>query len=530
MSSGPNPLLELKELHKKLNRGELDRAGFERRKRELLSEAVRLARGVPEPAAAAAPEIAEGAVWKDSAVQEQSDPGSPPATPLFPPSSQPAPPRYSPAVAPRSESNRIPLAPVSQAPRELGPSAEDGPGPPPPKKGSSFPVWFLPLGAALILAGLGWTWWMLAGSPLAKGREAIRKGRIFAPPGACAVDVFEQLYAEAPGGRGTRELGRLLGAPLKAEGEGAFNRFYRESAQDLDWDHLERLYDVLSRAEPESRETLARHAYCRAHKAFERRDYAAALAGYRESLNQQPRWALALNGIAKVYVREDSPYHDDARAVALYQQAYEADPNFVFPIINLARHYMNEREWATAETYLRAAIKADSDRASILKDLGITLKMLRRYAEALPYYEQARRLETDPRAIQVIDRELTVVRARAAVSNYGSGEPAAAGQSDPAEHGAALGACYMDANCYAGNQYAARDYATGSCVPMSACRSIWKCRAGALAGSCGGGETLCTLSPGCGDGVQSCSPGYCTSLSSCSDRIGFSNDPVCDSA
>jgi hypothetical protein len=91
------------------------------------------------------------------------------------------------------------------------------------------------------------------------------------------------------------------------------------------------------------------------------------------------------------------------------------------------------------------------------------------------------------------------------------------------------GICYVDTACSAGNQQRARDSGSGLCVNIASCTAIWKCSAGPVTGNCGGGSQDCTFSPGCGEAVQDCFNGFCTSLSTCRDRIkyqGYSFNPT----
>jgi hypothetical protein len=82
--------------------------------------------------------------------------------------------------------------------------------------------------------------------------------------------------------------------------------------------------------------------------------------------------------------------------------------------------------------------------------------------------------------------------------------------------------CVLDAGCFAGGRYYARDIATGACVEVRACGSLWKCTKAASGRTCGvGGDEPCTLSPGCRDGVQLLSNGFCVGIAACEDRIRF---------
>ncbi|MEO8505655.1 MAG: pre-peptidase C-terminal domain-containing protein [Acidobacteriota bacterium] len=92
----------------------------------------------------------------------------------------------------------------------------------------------------------------------------------------------------------------------------------------------------------------------------------------------------------------------------------------------------------------------------------------------------------------------------------------------------ANGLCYVDTACSSGNQLSVRDSGSVQCVNISACTEIWKCSTGPALRSCGGGAQDCSFSPGCGAAVQDCYNGFCTSLSSCNDRIkyqGYSFSP-----
>jgi len=88
--------------------------------------------------------------------------------------------------------------------------------------------------------------------------------------------------------------------------------------------------------------------------------------------------------------------------------------------------------------------------------------------------------------------------------------------------------CYPDPVCGAGGEFEVMHYPSGVCLPLADCDLVWKCPEGPLNGTCNGGVTDCEVSPGCPDGVQTCSSGACTTIGMCADLIkmeGFSWNP-----
>jgi hypothetical protein len=86
--------------------------------------------------------------------------------------------------------------------------------------------------------------------------------------------------------------------------------------------------------------------------------------------------------------------------------------------------------------------------------------------------------------------------------------------------------CHIDTACSAGGQLQARDNRSNACIASSSCTLLYACQEATTGGSCGGWNK-CTQSPGCSSGVQRCSDGICTGVSTCgSTNIAAGCAPV----
>ena len=233
-----------------------------------------------------------------------------------------------------------------------------------------------------------------------QGIEALADGRLLLPFGDCAVDHYKKLSLNYPKSREAENLGERLETELQTLGSDAFERFTKESAQDIDWYQIREIYEFLTNHDPTELQYQARLAYSKAHLAFQSERYETALNGYRKALEYAPGWALAKNGAAKVHVREDSPYYDPLKAEELYKEVLDLDPDFVFATINLARLKMRQKKWSEAESYLLAAIRSDPDRSSIYRSMARVKEAQGELREAIRYYESSLDYEEDPAIIK----------------------------------------------------------------------------------------------------------------------------------
>ena len=252
------------------------------------------------------------------------------------------------------------------------------------------------LGLAAVGAALA-TYWIHGLTPYARAEAALeRGGDLLAPAGDSAVDLYESVAKAEPGSERVRELGRRIAAVLRPEADEVLQRFYLDSPDNTDWPRLERMYGVLAAAAPDDKVAQARERYCAGQIALGQRRFQESLDADRAALALVPGWPLALNGIAKVYVRADPPLRDLARARDFYQQAHRADPRFIYPLINLAQLAALDNQLDQAAAYLAEALAIDGKRPNLYRDLARVERKRGRIAEALQAYTNSLNYETNP--------------------------------------------------------------------------------------------------------------------------------------
>lgn len=197
---------------------------------------------------------------------------------------------------------------------------------------------------------------------------------LFGPAGAIAL--YDAERAKSPSSGCVVEEGPKISVRVAPEGDRVFADWYRDSAK-TDWSRQGQLYAFLAGFDASNREYLARKAYADAQVRFEARDFDQALRLYEAALGYKPRWVLALNGKAKVYVRTDSPLQDPTKAIEMYREAISADPAFIWSYKNLGEYYSQQSQWVEAEQYLARAAEIRANVPSIVRSLEYVRKRLR---------------------------------------------------------------------------------------------------------------------------------------------------------
>lgn len=157
-------------------------------------------------------------------------------------------------------------------------------------------------------------------------------------------------------------------------GETAFQQWYKDSTPP-NWPFMSELYGVLKEVDSSDQEFAAREAYSRAQQHFEARQFSEAWRVYDHALQYKPDWALALNGKAKIHIRDDSPLHDEQAAIRLFEAAIAADTQFAWACKNLGEYYRQRRNWSKAKLYLAEADRRLPGRPTIRQSLDYVGRM-----------------------------------------------------------------------------------------------------------------------------------------------------------
>jgi tetratricopeptide (TPR) repeat protein len=296
-----------------------------------------------------------------------------------------------------------------------------------------MPLWILLGVAAVCVLALGGYagYKSLVGNLFQKRIDAaLAQGHYFSPPGECVADILATERAKYPNSPEIAQADQKVRSKLEPLAAESLQRWYKDSDPSVDWDKLEKEYALLQSLFPNDDEIAADDAYARAQEAILSGNYEQARQFYQEALNKKPNWALALNGLGKIYMRTDSPLRDEQRAVGLYEQAIQADPKFTWAYVNLGIYYRLQHDLVTAKAYMSRALATDPDKASLLALMGAICAEGREYQESLQYYEKALSSETDASKQEKL--RATIVHLQQILAETGAGPQEAPGTSPQA--------------------------------------------------------------------------------------------------
>jgi Flp pilus assembly protein TadD len=115
------------------------------------------------------------------------------------------------------------------------------------------------------------------------------------------------------------------------------------------------------------------------------RDYEKARSAYEKAIEINPESSSILNNLAGLSLLEGKP-HD---AALLFDSAISADPLYIEPYMNIARMFIEMREFASAEPYVRKVLEIESENAEALNLLGVITSVTKRSEEAVKHFQDA---------------------------------------------------------------------------------------------------------------------------------------------
>ncbi len=280
------------------------------------------------------------------------------------------------------------------------------------KKGKPI---FARIVAALIILAVGYfiyTNFIGKSQFISKIDRAIAERRYFSPAGNNVADFIRAKKTSAPNSPELQEAVSRIRQKLEPVGNDAFQRLYSDSI-DSEWDNTVNIYKLLNEIIPDDRDIAAKAKFCQAHQIIKgkgKKNYFDALAQYQKALELKPNWVLAINGIAKVYVRKDSPYYNKEEALNWYNKASESDPNFPWAYTNIAAIYMEDKQWDMAEQALLNALKIKNNSASIFTELGKACEKQQRGQDAKNYYQEAMKYEKDSEKVAWLQKKISAIQ------------------------------------------------------------------------------------------------------------------------
>jgi tetratricopeptide (TPR) repeat protein len=254
---------------------------------------------------------------------------------------------------------------------------------------------------ALFLAGLAsGVYWAVKVAYLdafpRRFRNAVADGRLTRPLGDNAVEIYRYEKTRHPESPDLAPAAAVIKERVLPKGERAFEALNRGEEKGTDWAEVETIYDFLSTEYPGEADHAARRSFAKGQRAFRLGKDEEALANYKAALTQEPRWALALDAIGKVYAREGSALRDESLALRYFDEAGRADPTFPWGYRDTAEYFASKGNNAAAELYLRKAVAADAQQPSNLRRLGDVCLQSMKQGEARRFYEKSLWYETDP--------------------------------------------------------------------------------------------------------------------------------------
>jgi len=115
------------------------------------------------------------------------------------------------------------------------------------------------------------------------------------------------------------------------------------------------------------------------------RDYEKARSAYEKAIEVNPENSSILNNLAGLSLLEGKP-HD---AAFLFDSAISADPLYIEPYMNIARMFIEMREFSSAEPYVRKVLEIEPDNAEALNLLGVITSVTKRSEEAVEHFQNA---------------------------------------------------------------------------------------------------------------------------------------------
>ncbi len=228
-----------------------------------------------------------------------------------------------------------------------------------------------------------------------KIEKALTADQIFSPPGDCVVDLVAAEKSKDPSSKKITEIASGVKSKIEPQAEKTLQAWYKDSDQTTNWDNLEKQYGLLNSVLPDDKDIAAKYFYCSGQKSIKSNNYEKARDLYLKAIEDKPNWALPLNGLGKVYIRDDSPFKNPETAVNYYKKAVEVDPHFTWSYTNLANYYKQKGNLATAKDYMQKAINSYPTKSSLFIQMGnICVKMGNNY-EANWYFQKALEYETD---------------------------------------------------------------------------------------------------------------------------------------
>ena len=247
----------------------------------------------------------------------------------------------------------------------------------------------------LIVGGIAGFLWYQNHSFGNRVEKALAADQLFSPPGECVADLVAEEKSKDLNSKKIVEYAGKIKNKIVPSADKALDKWYKESDQSINWDDLEKQYGFLISILPDDKDIAAKYYYVSAQIAIKGNSFEKARDLYQKALEQKPDWALPLNGLGKVYIRDDSPFKDSSMAVTYYQKAIEADSKFTWAYVNLSTYYRQKGDLEAAKANMRKALDNCTNKSSLFIAMGNICTAMDNYYEADWYFKKALEYETD---------------------------------------------------------------------------------------------------------------------------------------
>jgi tetratricopeptide (TPR) repeat protein len=242
----------------------------------------------------------------------------------------------------------------------------------PPKK-RAWPIAII-LSLLIIAAGAVAIYMLMVkkASPKESILQEIRRGNLVKPEGSSAYDLYQKNVGTLSAQDKT-EITNLAASQLEKRGTDIIARLkMEEDVSEADWAESVRVYSWLNELKPGSTNE-ARKFFSSGRLAFDKKDFNKAREELDRSIQAEPKWAMSLNAMGRVYVQLQKTTGDNSyfsRADDYYGRAVEAEPTWVLPLINRASLRYQMKDYFNASTFIRQAIAMEPNRPNSHKLYG----------------------------------------------------------------------------------------------------------------------------------------------------------------
>jgi hypothetical protein len=215
----------------------------------------------------------------------------------------------------------------------------------------------------------------------------IKEGQLFAPSGNSAYDLYLQSTLSD---KDKAEIRAAASPVLENNGSNFIAKIARESYEPSndESDQMIKTYNWLDSLDPKN-SYKSRKRYFQGWQYYQSKDYKNAANEFTQSINLDAGWAMPVNKMAHVAMRNRDYY----AAQTYYEKAAQLDPKWIIPLLNLGMLVIENqygiKNYYTGENAARRALEIDPNKASAHYILGRALEGQNRNCEALGAYRMA---------------------------------------------------------------------------------------------------------------------------------------------